>query len=320
MPLYKPSNTNAHVTAQFSLKGKTAAVTGGVRGIGLAASRALAEAGANVAILYSSTPDADAIASKLSAETGATVKAFKASVQNKDEIAAVLTTIATDFGNGSLEIVVANAGIANHHAAEDYTEEQWRAVMAVNLDGAFWTAQAAGNIFKKQGRGNLIFTASVSAILVNVPQKQAAYNASKAGVVQLARCLSVEWVEFARVNCISPGFIATDMLEVHPQEWRDKWFGMIPAGRLCDPEELKGAYVYLASDASTYMSKSCSFLGWDGDVDWANVCLQLGRIWLSMVDTRCRERDVVLQMKFTFFLTLSYSINKNDSIHLQIFH
>ncbi|KAF2729903.1 oxidoreductase [Polyplosphaeria fusca] len=252
MPLYKPSNTNAHVTTQFSLKGKVAAVTGGVRGIGLAASRALAEAGATVAILYSSTKDAPEIAQQLSQETGVTVKAYKASVENRGEISSVLDAIASEFG--SLDIVVANAGIASHYPAEEYTEEQWRRIMDVNLDGAFWTAQAAGNIFKKQGRGNLIFTASVSAILVNVPQKQAAYNASKAAVVQLARCLSVEWVEFARVNCVSPGFIATDMLSVHPQEWRDKWFGMIPANRLCDPAELKGAYVFLASDASTYMT------------------------------------------------------------------
>jgi sorbose reductase len=258
MPLYKPSNTDVHVNTQFSLKGKNAAVTGGVRGIGLAASKALAEAGANVAILYSSTKDADAIAAKLASETGVTVKAYKASVEKKDEITSVLKTIASDFG--SLDIVVANAGIASHYAAEDYTEDQWRQIMNVNLDGAFWTAQAAGNIFKTQGHGNLIFTASVSAILVNVPQKQAAYNASKAGVVQLARCLSVEWVEFARVNCVSPGFIATDMLDVHPQAHRDKWFDMIPAKRMCDPNELKGAYVFLASDASTYMSESSEVL------------------------------------------------------------
>ncbi|PVI07510.1 NAD(P)-binding protein, partial [Periconia macrospinosa] len=145
-------------------------------------------------------------------------------------------------------------------AAEDYTEEQWREIMSVNLDGAFWTAQAAGNIFKKQGHGNLIFTASVSAILVNVPQKQAAYNASKAGVVQLARCLSVEWVKFARVNCTSPVFIATDMLELHPKAWWDQWFGMIPAKRLCDPMELKGAYVFLATDDSSYMSNANMFI------------------------------------------------------------
>ena len=112
-----------------------------------------------------------------------------------------------------------------------------------NLDGAFYTAQAAARIFKKQGYGNVIFTASVSATLVNVPQKQAAYNASKAGVVQMAKCLSVEWVDFCRVNCISPGFIATDILDIHPQEWREKWFEMIPAKRMAQSYELKGVCI-----------------------------------------------------------------------------
>lgn len=84
--------------------------------------------------------------------------------------------------------------------------------MAINFDGAMFTAQAAGNIFKRQGSGDasMIFTASVSASLINIPQKQAPYNASKAAVVHLAKGLAVEWTEFARVNCISPGYIATD--------------------------------------------------------------------------------------------------------------
>jgi len=195
-------------------------------------------------------------------------QAYQSEVKDSAAIETTLQRVAKDFGK--LDIVVANAGIASHHPAEDYTNEQWSEIMKVNLDGAFYTAQASARIFKAQGSGNLIFTASVSAILVNVPQKQAAYNASKAGLVQLARCLSVEWVDFCRVNCVSPGFIATDMLSVHPEEWRQKWFQMIPAQRLCDPYELKGvskafplamvlantvqAYVFLASDASSYMT------------------------------------------------------------------
>jgi sorbose reductase len=98
--------------------------------------------------------------------------------------------------------VVANSGIASHYPAEEYTNAQWREIMDVNLDGAMYTAQGAARIFKKQGSGSLIFTASVSALLVNVPQKQAAYNASKAAVVHLAKSLAVEWVDFARVNCM----------------------------------------------------------------------------------------------------------------------
>ena len=93
----------------------------------------------------------------------------------------------------------------------------------------------------------MIFTASVSAILVNIPQKQAAYNASKAALVHLAKSLAVEWTEFARVNCISPGFVETDILSIHPEEWRKKWFDMIPGARMAKAAELK----------SVSFSKSC---------------------------------------------------------------
>ncbi|KIW44365.1 uncharacterized protein PV06_05379 [Exophiala oligosperma] len=250
MVLAKPDNQN--VLQAFSLKGKVAAITGGSRGIGLEVSRGLAEAGADVAVIYNSSKDAEAVAAEIASANGVKCRAYQAEVKDQEAIEAVLNQIAKDFGK--LDIVVANAGIASHYAAEDITVDQWREIMKVNLDGAFWTAQAAGRIFKRQGFGNIIFTASVSAILVNTPQRQSVYNSSKSGLVMLAKCLSVEWVDFCRVNCVSPGFIATDMLSVHPQEWRDKWFGMIPAQRLCDPYELKGAYVFLASDASSYMT------------------------------------------------------------------
>lgn len=256
MVLADHPNASANVISQFSLAGKTAIVTGGTRGIGLEVSRGLAEAGAKVAILYTSTSPAvaEATAADISRTNNVDVKAYRADVTSQAEISSVISQVSQELGNGTLDIVVANAGIATHHAGLDYTPEQFKEIMDVNLNGAFYTAQAAGRIFEKQGKGNVIFTASVSAILVNVPQKQAAYNASKAAVVQLARCFSVEWVNFARVNCVSPGFIATDILDVHPEEFRKKWFEMIPAARLCEPAELKGAYVFLASDASSYMT------------------------------------------------------------------
>jgi sorbose reductase len=203
------------VLSHFSLLGKTAIVTGGTRGIGLEISRGLAEAGASVAILYTSTnpSTADDIAASISKSTGQLVKAYKADVTSAAELGDTISAITLDLFKGHLDIVVANAGIATHYAAEDYTPEQFQEIMNVNLNGAFYTAQAGGRIFKEQfsrtgKQGRVIFTASVSASLVNVPQKQSAYNASKAAVVQLARCLSVEWVGFARVNCISPVCIA----------------------------------------------------------------------------------------------------------------
>ncbi|KAK7518319.1 uncharacterized protein IWZ02DRAFT_380666 [Phyllosticta citriasiana] len=260
MVLAQHPDPAAPVLSHFSLKGKVAAVTGGVRGIGLAVSTALAEAGAHVAIIYTSSKNANEVAESLAQKTGVTTRAYQSSVQERATITATLEQIAKDFGR--LDIVVANAGIAAHQPAEEESEQSWSKMMGVNLDGAMWTAQAAANIFKKAkaagtlegGSGNIIFTASVSAVLVNVPQKQAAYNASKAAVVHLCKSLSVEWVDFARVNAISPGFIDTDMLTVHPDEWRQKWYDMVPGGRFSDPNELKGAYVFLASNASSYMT------------------------------------------------------------------
>jgi len=250
MVLFRPQNT--HVLKAFDLTGKVAAVTGGARGIGLDVSIALAEAGANIAIIYSSSKNADTVAAEIEVANNVKAAAYQANVSNQPEIENIIGKIAKDFGK--LDIIVANSGVTSHQPAEDYTSEQWREIMQVNLDGAFYTAQAAARVFKEQGFGNVIFTASVSASLVNIPQKQAAYNASKAGVVQLAKCLSVEWVDFCRVNCVSPGFIETDMLEKHPRAWQDQWLSMVPARRLAASYELKGAYVFCASDASSYMT------------------------------------------------------------------
>lgn len=210
MPLAKPKDPNAPVLSHFSLKGKVASVTGGARGIGYEVCKGLAEAGASVALIYTSSKDAEETASKLAKETGVEVKAYKSDVRDKEAITATINQVAKDFGK--LDICVANAGVASHYDSLKYSADQWHEIMKVNLDGAMFTAQAAGNVFKKQGPGNcsMIFTASVSGILVNVPQKQSAYNASKAAVIHLAKSLAVEWTDFARVNAISPGFIATE--------------------------------------------------------------------------------------------------------------
>ncbi|THX25368.1 oxidoreductase [Aureobasidium pullulans] len=254
MPLYKPADVNTPVLSQFSLKGKIAAVTGGARGIGVEVVRGLAEAGADVALIYTSSRDASETAAAIAKETGSRVEAFQSNVASRSSIAATIRKITDEFGNGRLDIVVANAGVCSNIPALDYTEESWKDNNGVNLDGVMWTAQAAGRIFKHQGKGNLVITASVSATLVNIPQVQAAYNASKAGAVHLAKCLAVEWADFARVNCISPGFIDTEMLSTQPNERMNKWMSMIPGQRICHPAELKSAYVFLASDACSYMT------------------------------------------------------------------
>ncbi|PYI11715.1 NAD(P)-binding protein [Aspergillus sclerotiicarbonarius CBS 121057] len=170
MVLSKPENK--HVLKAFDLTGKVAAVTGGARGIGLEVSRALAEAGASVALIYNSSKNAETLAEEIAATNYVKAAAYKADVGNQEDIERVIQQIASEFGQ--LDVIVVNSGITSNIAAEEYTTEQWRDIMKVNLDGAFYSAQAASRIFKEQGHGNVIFTASVSATLVNVPQKQAA--------------------------------------------------------------------------------------------------------------------------------------------------
>lgn len=210
MPLYLPENLGAPVLSLFSLSGKIAVVTGGSGGIGVPVVAALAEAGADVAIVYHRSATAEDTAARIAKKTGRRVHAYKSDVGDRTRITDTINHITEEFGNGRLDIVVANAGVCQNVNSLEYTEDTWEFMNRVNYDGVMWTAAAAGKIFKKQGQGNLIITVSVSAGLVNVPQTQAAYNASKAGALLLAKSLAVEWADFARVNCVSPGYVHTD--------------------------------------------------------------------------------------------------------------
>ncbi|KAF3056509.1 L-xylulose reductase [Daldinia childiae] len=254
MPLFQPANLDTPVLQQFSLKGKIAIVTGGSRGIGLQLVWGLAEAGADVAFIYRTHQDADATAAQIAQKTGVRVQAFKSDVTKRDLLLKTIDEIVADFGRGRLDVVIANAGVCSNVSSLDYSEESWAHINSVNYDGVMWTAQGAEKYFRKQGKGNLIITASVSATLVNTPQMQAAYNASKAAALQLGRSLAVEWVDFARVNCVSPGYVHTEMLTRQPKKLLDQWISQIPGGRVCNPKELKSAYVFLASDACPYMT------------------------------------------------------------------
>lgn len=209
MPLAKPDQS-LPVLSRFSLEGKVCLVTGGTRGIGLEIVTGLAEAGADVVLTYLTTPPAKAeeTAAALSKKTGRKVQAVYADVTNRAQIAECLNLVAASHSR--LDVVVANAGVCRQISSLEYTEQSFDADYAVNVYGVMWTAQAAGRIFKTQGFGNLIITASVSSVLVNVPQPQTSYNSSKAAAAHLGKNLAVEWVDFARVNCVSPGYVATN--------------------------------------------------------------------------------------------------------------
>jgi len=239
------------ILERLMLTGRTAVVTGGGQGIGQALAHALAEAGADVAIL-----DVNAGTSRLVAEEivalGCRSLALAADVTSREEVERAMATILSTWGR--LDVGVNNAGIGAWADAEAMPEETWDRVLAVNLKGVFLCAQAEGRIMLRQGYGKIINTASMSARIVNRPQNQVGYNASKAGVVQLTKSLAAEWASRGvRVNCISPGYTRT-ALTGQVAHLVPGWLKDIPMGRMAEVSDLQGAVVYLASAASDYVT------------------------------------------------------------------
>lgn len=243
-----PSN----VLQQFSMKGRVVAVNGAADGIGLAVAEGMAEAGADVALWYNSNNAAEAHAAALAAAHGVQARAYRVNVTDPAAVQRTLEAVVADFGKGRLDCLVANAGTAISKPITEQTVDEYRAQMAVNADGAFYCAKYAGDVFRRQGFGNLILTSSISARIVNVPVDQPVYNATKAFVTQLGRSLAREWREFARVNIVSPGFFDTKM-GASPRVLNEG-LRMTPLGRQGDTKEIKAVYLYLASDASTYVT------------------------------------------------------------------
>ncbi|CAN6594857.1 probable NADP-dependent mannitol dehydrogenase [Trichomonascus vanleenenianus] len=255
-PLPQPAPQLApHVLDLFSLKGKVASVSGSSTGIGFAVAEAYAQAGADVAIWYNSHPTEEK-AAELSKKYGVRVLAYKCQVTDPVAVEETVAKIAKDFGK--IDIFVANAGVpwTKGPLIDPPDHSEWNKVVDLDLNGVYYCSKAVGRIFKQQGFGSLIFTASMSGHIVNFPQLQASYNAIKAAVVHLARSLAVEWAPYARVNSISPGYIATEISDFVPKDIKAKWWSLTPMGREGLPQELVGAYLYLASDASTYTTGS----------------------------------------------------------------
>ncbi len=235
----------------FSIEGQIAFVTGGGRGIGKVFCKTLAEAGADV-IVVDIDPDTASQTAREIEEMGRDALAVKADVTKSDEVDRAVQVSLDRFGR--IDILVNNAGICIHENAEDMTDEQWDAVMDVNLKGVFYCCRAVGKVMIKQGGGKIVNVASMSALIVNRPQNQVSYNASKAGVVMLTRSLAVEWAQYGiRVNAISPGYMLTEMTRKVSHMF-PLWEPMVPMKRLGEPEELRGALLFLVSDASSYVT------------------------------------------------------------------
>ncbi|GAO13630.1 uncharacterized protein UV8b_01751 [Ustilaginoidea virens] len=241
------------LTDLFSLKGKVVVVTGasGPRGMGIEAARGCAEMGADVAITYSSRKEgAEKNVEELTKDYGVKVKAYKLNVVDYNEVEKCINAIVADFGR--IDGFIANAGATADAGVIEAPAAAWDKVIQIDLNGTAYCAKAVGAHFKKQGSGSFVITASMSGHIANYPQEQTSYNVAKAGCIHMARSLANEWRDFARVNSISPGYIDTGLSDFIDPQTQELWRSMIPLGRNGLAKELKGAYVYLISDASTY--------------------------------------------------------------------
>ena len=230
-------------------------VTGAAQGIGRAFAHALGEAGAAVAVVDLNMERAEEVVHEL-VQKGIDAIALVADVTQPDQVQAMVAATVKQWGK--LTIGVNNAGIGLWQDSETMTLEQWRRVMAIDLDAVFLCAQAEAQVMLPAGYGKIISTASMSGSIVNTPQNQAAYNVAKAGVIHLTRSLAAEWAKRGvRVNCISPGYTRTslvdDLLQTElGQQVMPVWMGMTPMGRMAEVTDLQGALVYLASAASDF--------------------------------------------------------------------
>ena len=250
----QPEGTEA-TTVFEDLKGKVAVVTGGARGLGLQMATALAGQGADVALLDVLPQVADS-AVALSAEAGVRTTSAHCDVTDAESVAAAYGAVGEALGVPA--VLVNAAGVTIWSDSADTTAAEWRKVIDINLTGTFLSCQAFGRAAIAGGAGgSIINVSSMSAFVVNVPQHQASYNASKAAVDQLTRSLAVEWISHGiRVNAVAPGYFLSDMtrqfVDQNP-DLADGWVQRIPAGRMGEPADLDGLVVFLASDASRYI-------------------------------------------------------------------
>ncbi len=238
--------------SDFNLSGQTALITGAGRGIGLATARRLAAAGADVVIAEYIVENGKKAAAEIES-MGRRSMFIDVDVRCSESVNQMAATALAAFSD--IDILVCNAGIAQGVPAEECSDEDWLNMIAVNLNGVFWCCRAIGRHMLERGSGAIVNLASMSGMISNWPQPQAHYNAAKAGVILLTKSLAGEWASRGlRVNCVSPGYIGTDMTKpaMGNPEWYPTWLAMTPQRRVGEAEEIAQAILYLASPGASF--------------------------------------------------------------------
>jgi NAD(P)-dependent dehydrogenase (short-subunit alcohol dehydrogenase family) len=243
---------------KLDLTGRIAVVTGAGQGIGEACATALAEAGATVVVADMDASRVEACAARLK-DKGHTAHGATVDVTNSAAVAALADKVVAEHGR--VDILVNNAGVAKSDVrAEDTSDEHWRFHMDVNLDGLFWCCREFGRKMLDAGSGSIVNIGSMSGFIVNKPQPQSFYNASKAAVHHLTKSLAAEWGRRGvRVNAVAPTYIETPLtkfgIEEDPEMYK-VWLEMTPMGRVGQPDEIASVVHFLASDAASLMTGS----------------------------------------------------------------
>ena len=247
------------IVDKLKMNGKTSIVTGGHSGIGRGIVEALAQAGSDIVIAGRREELGRKVSGEVAAEHGVRTMFVKTDVTVDADRVNLADRVVREFGK--IDVLVNCSGTVHHENAEDVSYENWRKVMDVNLDGLFFVCQTVGRHMIRQKKGSIVNISSNSDLLVMTPQTQTGYNASKAGVDMVTKCLAYEWAKHnIRVNAIAPGYVQTDILPLQKtpegKPWADIWREMIPLHRFGTPEEIGAMVLYAASDMSPFLTGS----------------------------------------------------------------
>lgn len=240
-----------------TLEGRVAVVVGAAQGIGQATAEALGGLGAHVVVMDRNAEGIQRAVSGLEKD-GFTASGEVVDVAHSEQVRHAMAKVTADFG--AFDIFVNCAGVACHGDSLELDDNEWDRVMSINLAGAFWCAREAGRQMIGLGKpGSIVTIGSISGEVANVPQHQTAYNASKAGVHTMTKCLAVEWAKSGiRVNAIAPGYVETELTRggLENPVWAARWADLTPMGRVAQPQEIASVAAFLSSDAAAYMTGS----------------------------------------------------------------